>query len=207
MNKSLELRFENVHFAYEKETILTGESFSVQQKSHMVIKASSGRGKTTVLKLILGFLKPNKGKICLYEAEKNKTSSIRSFTSWLPQDLNIGEGTVKDVLDYPFQFLKNKKNKPDKDKQIEVLNRLALSSEVYSKAFRDLSTGQRQRVGIALCYLLDKPLLLLDEPTASLDDKTKQKVADLLLNTNKIIISASHDPFWLDKATDIYELN
>jgi ABC-type bacteriocin/lantibiotic exporter with double-glycine peptidase domain len=83
-----------------------------------------------------------------------------------------------------------------------------LSESLYSKPLLDLSTGQKQRVGIALCYLLNKPLFLLDEPTASLDDASKQKVADLLLNnTNKTIISTSHDPFWLKQATKIYELD
>jgi len=207
MSKTLVLRFQNVHFSYGEESILTGQSFSVGQSNHMVIKAKSGGGKSTILKLILGFLKPGQGRIGLYEGDKDKTAHIRSFTSWLPQDLNIGVGTVEDILNYPFQFAVNKSGMPGKEKHMEVLSRLDLSPDVYSKAFSDLSTGQRQRVGVALCYLLDKPLLLLDEPTASLDDANKQNVADLLLNGNKTIISTSHDQFWLNQATEIFELN
>jgi ABC-type bacteriocin/lantibiotic exporter with double-glycine peptidase domain len=71
----------------------------------------------------------------------------------------------------------------------------------------DLSTGQRQRVGLAICHFLDKPLLLLDEPTSALDLVSKRKVADLLINPDRTIISTSHDPFWVDLADNVIELN
>ncbi|QDP71226.1 ABC transporter ATP-binding protein [Legionella israelensis] len=208
MNESLVLQFEDVSFSFGEKSVLSHYSFTAHQNDHIVIKGRSGGGKTTILKLILGFLKPEQGFIRFYQDDKDKTTAIRRFTSWLPQELNIGEGTVQQILNYPFRFAVNKDHQSDQDKQIKVLNRLGLSSDLYTKPYRELSTGQRQRVGFALCYLLNKPLMLLDEPTSALDDKAKQKVAALLKdNTDQTIISTSHDPFWLKQATQIYELN
>lgn len=207
MNERSELEFKNVCFSYDDERILTNFSFSVQKQTHVVLKGASGGGKSTILKLILGFLKPNKGEIRFYKNEEDQTANIRSYTSWLPQDLSIGVGTVADVLSYPFRFAINTTSKPDKQTYLNVLARLDLSESLYTKPFRDISTGQRQRIGIALCYLLDKPLILLDEPTASLDETSKRKVAELLMSDNKTIISTSHDPFWLDQANQVYEIN
>lgn len=208
MNSLPVLQFNDVHFSYGKEMILDGLSFSVNKNTHVVLKGTSGRGKSTVLKLILGFLTPDKGSIQFNPDSENRAANIRSMTSWLPQDLNIGEGTVKDILSYPFQFAINHLKKPDEKTCLSVFNRLGLASTLYKKPFRSLSTGQRQRVGIALCYLLDKPLLLLDEPTAALDEAAKQNVADLLLgNPKRTIISTSHDPFWIQHATHVKELN
>jgi len=66
---------------------------------------------------------------------------------------------------------------------------------------------QRQRVGLALCYLLDKDVLLLDEPTSALDEASKEKVHKLFSNKQRTIISTSHDPWWLEKCSKIFELN
>lgn len=199
------ISFQNISFGFEEEQIVTDFSFKAKAGQHTILKGESGSGKSTLLKLMLGFFNPDSGKISVNN-EKWHPKILRKQTAWLPQDLNLGSGSVKQVMDAPFSFAANQDAPTNPEKYVNMLNKLGLKKDVLNKAFRDLSTGQRQRVGLALCHLLDKPLLLLDEPTSALDKASKQKAADLLLTQKCTIISTSHDPFWVQKADNIVEL-
>lgn len=199
--------FDNVTFGFKNEQIVTDFSFEAKASHHTVLKGESGSGKSTLLKMLLGFHKPIKGTISI-DLEQRNPQKIRKQTAWLPQDLNLGSGTVAEVMTKPFKFAVNQsaENSGAQKKRRRTLKMLGLAPDILDKQFRDLSTGQRQRVGIALCHLLDKPLLLLDEPTSALDKSSKQKAADLLLGNGRTVISTSHDPFWVAKADNIIEL-
>lgn len=204
MSEIQSLTLYNVYFSYGDETVLEGLSFTAKRGDHLVIKGESGSGKSTILQLLLGFLKSGEGEIVV----EKPGADLRKHSAWLPQDLDLGEGSVKELMDHLFQFEANRSAIPPADRRVDTLRRLGLSKEEYLKSFRDLSTGQRQRVGLAICALLDKEVLLLDEPTSALDLASKQKAARLLLSDpDKIIISTSHDPFWVDKGTKIVEVS
>jgi len=204
------INFDHLSFSYPKTNKLVLEDFSMEIKKgdHLVLKGASGAGKTTLLRLILGFDKPTEGNI--YYQGRELTNSvihtIRRECAWLPQDLNLGEGPVKEVFGFPFSFKVNSGIKPETDEIFKIFDRLNLLPEIWESNFRDLSTGQRQRVGIALCYLLNKPILLMDEPTSALDVDSRQKAAELLLAKNKTIISTSHDSWWIDRCNKIVEI-
>jgi len=132
---------------------------------------------------------------------------FRNRTAWLPQDLDLGEGSLEEVFFYLFDFKNNKHKKPSKEKAYEIFEFLGLKDTQWNTGFRSLSTGQRQRIGIALCYFLDKEVLLLDEPTSALDEASKEKVKELLFDKNKIILSASHDPWWTTRCNKIVKIN
>lgn len=208
MTPSPNILFNNITFAFENERIVTDFSFEAKPGQHTLLKGESGSGKSTLLKLLLGFYEPRDGTISIdrkdYVAQK-----IRKKTAWLPQDLNLGSGTVVEVMAKPFEFAANQstQDKNTQQNRIKTLKMLGLAPDTLDKSFRDLSTGQRQRVGLAICHLLDKPLLLLDEPTSALDEASKQKAAELLLTNNRTVISTSHDPFWVAKADNIIELS
>jgi len=204
LTKKLFISFDNISFGFKGEAVLQNFSFAAPEGKHTLLKGESGSGKSTILKLLLGFLKPDTGSIML-EGQKIHPQKIRPQTAWLPQDLNLGNGSVQEVMQKPFQF---KVNRSHKSLDFAgVLESLGVPASNLDKLFRDLSTGQRQRVGLAICHLLDKPLLLLDEPTAALDHLSKKKVADVVLNSKRTIISTSHDPFWVQLADNIIELD
>lgn len=195
--------FSDVTFGFGEETVIHQCSFEVPAGQHTVLKGDSGSGKSTILKLILGFFTPREGNIS-HETD----GRIRSQTAWLPQDLNIGEGTTRDVLTKPFEFAVNSTRTVSRTLLAESLLKLGLSPENLDTPYRKLSTGQRQRVGLVLCHLLNKPLILLDEPTSALDRRSKERSGNLLLgHTNKTVISASHDPYWVGQADHVIELN
>lgn len=200
------ISYQNVSFSFDGKTVLKDFSFSAHAGNHTVLKGESGSGKSTLLKLLLGFYNPSSGSILLNNSEDWDPRSLRKQTAWLPQDLDLGAGTVQEVMAKPFSFAENKSQENFKKSTTETLQRLGLNPDILNKQFRDLSTGQRQRIGLAICYLLDKSLLLLDEPTSSLDKASKQKVADLLLDNKKTVISTSHDPFWVDLADTVINL-
>lgn len=205
------LTFKNIHFGYNdvESLLLNGFSFELSKSDHMVIKGDSGTGKTTIFRLVLGFEQPDEGEIYYNNQPMDEESihQLRKETAWLPQDLNLGAGEVKDVVQSVFQFKTNIASQPDADTIIDTFRMLALPESLLRKDFTDLSTGQRQRVGIAICHLLDKPLVLLDEPTSALDKSSKEKVSELLFNHSKrTILSASHDPWWIEQCNTVVEL-
>lgn len=187
------------------EQVFRQLSFDIPVQQHTVFKGESGSGKSTLMKILLGFLTPSSGE--LHHAE-NEATFLRRKTAWLPQDINLGEGTVMEVVMKPFEFKANSSHRPTRQEIADAITALGLATEDLSKQFRNLSTGQRQRVGLAICHLLNKPVLMLDEPTSSLDAVSKQKAVNLLLSdANKTVISTSHDPFWVDQADNVIELS
>jgi len=198
------IAFKKVSISFDGEVVLRDFSFEAPAGKHTVLKGESGSGKSTILKLLLGFLKPDQGSV-MFKKRDVHPQRIRQRTAWLPQDLNLGDGLVHEVMQQPFSFKIN--SSLDKVDFSGTLEALGVPKANLNKPFRDLSTGQRQRVGLAICHLLDKPLLLLDEPTSALDQVTKQKVADVLLEGKRTIISTSHDPFWVELADKVIQLD
>jgi ABC-type bacteriocin/lantibiotic exporter with double-glycine peptidase domain len=205
----MEIRFENVEFAYDKEHDPIIQDFSLEAKEgdRIALKGASGSGKTTLL--LLGFETPDNGTILFNGKPLNpkQLKELRKNTSWLPQDLDLGADKLKEVFYYPFSFKINTSKRPKEEAILSTFDALGLNKNVWEGNFKDLSTGQRQRVGVALCHLLGKAVLLLDEPTSALDETSKEKVGKLLFDDKRIIISTSHDPWWLERCSQIIELN
>lgn len=197
----------NLSISFGDEKVLRDFGFEIGPKQHTVFKGESGSGKSTLLKLLLGFLSPDTGRMQLNQDRPIR--ELRNYAAWLPQDLDLGAGKVWEVMQTPFEFRANRTLSPEKSDMKKVLERLGIRENSLYKSYRNLSTGQRQRVGLATCHLLDKPVLLLDEPTSALDSKSKHKVYRLLIERqpDRTVISTSHDPEWLETADRIIELD
>ena len=203
--------FSNIDFGYNEnnEPIIQNFSLEAKEGNRIAIKGASGSGKTTLFRLLLGFETPDKGTISFNgkPLRPKQLKQLRKETTWLPQDLDLGADKLKEVFYYPFSFKINKPKRPKEEEVLSTFDALGLNKNVWEGNFKDLSTGQRQRVGIALCHLLGKAVLLLDEPTSALDETSKEKVGKLLFDDKRIIISTSHDPWWLERCSQIIELN
>ena len=205
------LKGEDISFSYPGETLFSQFRFEISEGESVVFRGESGSGKSTLFKLLLGFETPDSGRLS-YRGKPLTGDQLKEFrknTAWLPQDLNLGEGIVREVMDYPFSFQSHKKNNiPGHKARLDMLDDLGLDSDLYEKEYRDLSTGQRQRVGIALCILLDKPVMLLDEPTSALDESSKERVLKhLRSDENRTILSTSHDPWWVERCDRVIDLD
>lgn len=201
------LRCRDLAFGYNGEDLLF-ESFdlNLDPGERVALKGSSGIGKTTLFQLILGFLEPTSGEI--FYRDKPWSQLIRNETAWLPQELTLGEGNVREILLQPFEFRINREFKPDEKSIQQLLTDLNLETSLLNHSWSMLSTGQKQRMGMVSALLLNRQLFLLDEPTSALDDSSKSKLADRLFRDRaQTILSTSHDPWWLEQCDRIIDLN
>lgn len=207
----MQLTVSNLDFAYPEKASPILHNFQLEAKrgDFITLKGASGSGKSTFFRLLLGFEKPSHGTL-IYKGKPLLGEVLQDFrrsVAWLPQDLDLGEGTLEEVFYFPFTFKNNKSKKPSKKETEKIFNFLGLNELPWHTDFKKLSTGQRQRIGVAICHFLNKEILLLDEPTSALDDTSKEKVKRLLVQKDKIILSASHDPWWIQHSTKIIEIN
>lgn len=201
--------FDRVSFQFGEEIILDDFSMKIDRGDVVAFKGESGSGKTTILKLLLGFEQPDSGEI-RYKGERMDTETVKQLrreSAWLPQDLNLGSGRVMDVIKFPLEFRNNSSVHCEKPKAEQMVSKLGLESSVLEKNFRDLSTGQRQRIGLTICLLLNRPVLFLDEPTSALDEESVTKVKEILRKMDgRTVISTSHDPSWLEYCNRVIEI-
>ncbi len=186
------INISNLYYKYHKTDVLENINLSIKDDDFLAIIGPNGGGKSTLLKLILGLLTPVTGKI----DKKLKNSSI----GYVPQNTNLN-------IDFPITALEivlmghivSKKrifgySKEDIACAMESLKKVSMEKFANSK-IGDLSGGQRQRVFIARALCSNPKIMLLDEPTASIDVKGQREIYELLKELNKFIciVVVSHD--------------
>lgn len=169
-------RILNLNYAYEKELILKNISLSYDNKDFLSIIGPNGAGKSTLIKIILGLIK-SKTKVEFLNIKKNEIG-------YVPQQNLANLNFPVRVLDLVLMGLINKKTfgfytKKDKKKALEALKSVQMS-EFWDKKITHLSGGQRQRVFIARALVDECKMLILDEPTASVDSKSAIQIFELL---------------------------
>ncbi|RYF11349.1 MAG: ABC transporter ATP-binding protein [Flavobacteriales bacterium] len=185
---------------YGNHATICFPDWEVRQGEHWLILGQSGSGKSSLLNILTGLLKPSKGEVNingqnLYQLKENKLDKFRA--------LNIGLVFQKPHLIGSLTVLENLKItqslaglKPDLNRIEEVLLQLDIAEKAKSYP-KNLSAGQLQRVSIARAVLNKPKIILADEPTSSLDDINTAKVLDLLAGQavleNASLIIATHD--------------
>jgi zinc transport system ATP-binding protein len=189
--KALEVK--NVYFKYENEWVLEDISFSLNDKEFMAIIGPNGGGKTTLLKIILGFLKPSRGEVLIYGEPPTKN---RTLIGYVPQYTTFSLDVPITVFDIVLQGrLKRGKffyTKEDKKKVSEILERLNLT-DFQNRKIKDLSGGQRQKVLIARALAVEPKILIMDEPTSAIDIKGQKEILDLIETLEVTRVVVSHD--------------
>ena len=170
-------------------------SFRINQNEIIGILGPNGCGKTTTIGMILGLLKPSNGKVLINEkeVEKNRVDLMSNLNFISPYIELPKKLTVKQNLEVYGRLydVKNLKTK------IEYLAEKLRLSEIMNKITGELSSGQKNRVSLAKSIINDPIVLLLDEPTASLDPETGDFIRSFLENYQKerqaSILLASHN--------------
>ncbi len=196
---------ENIFFSYDGENIFENTSVSLKKGEFVAIAGSSGIGKSTLLKLFMGVITPQKGKIVfratdgeVYTADK----SMRKMFAYVPQGNMILSGTIRDNIIFA-----------DNNAGDEEIIKCAKLAEIWDfieslengldtvigERGLGLSEGQIQRLAIARALLCKSPVLLLDEATSALDEKTEAAVLkNLKALDSKTCIIISHRPCALE---------
>ena len=192
---SISLEIINLSKTYGSKEAVQNITFEINQNEIIGILGPNGCGKTTTIGMILGLLKPTRGKVLIngIEIEKNRVSLLNKLNFISPYIELPKKLTVKQNLEvygrlYDVKELKNKIN--------YLCEKLRLN-EFINKVTGELSSGQKNRVSLAKSIINDPSVLLLDEPTASLDPETGDFVRSFLEEYQKekktSILLASHN--------------
>jgi zinc transport system ATP-binding protein len=188
------ISFENVDFKYENTLVLSKVNFEINEGDYVTFIGPNGGGKTTLLKLILGFIKPLNGKIKL-NVEKKRIGYVpqkavnfdSNFPASVYEIVSMGRIARKGF----FKML----NKKDYEKIEEALKFVEMW-EYKNEKIGELSGGQQQRVFIAKALCSEPEILILDEPTTGIDKKSQNNFYKILKELNKkeiTLILVSHD--------------
>lgn len=195
----ISLKLSNVSFSFGDREILKNVSFDLKSGQLVGIIGPSGCGKTTLIQLLLALYKPLKGNIYLNDGRNFAGGvSIRPHIAYVPQDHMLITGTIAENIAYG-------KKDFEIEKVIEAAKKAGIHdfilslpeqyrTEVHEKG-GNFSFGQAQRIAIARALYKDAPVLVLDEPTASLDADSRQIILNTLKkeSENRLCIMVCHD--------------
>ncbi|MCF8001449.1 MAG: ABC transporter ATP-binding protein [Halanaerobiales bacterium] len=196
------LKLEDINFSYEKQKILHKINFHLEENEFIGIIGPNGSGKSTLLKNISKLLSPDSGYIYLDKGLLNEYSykELARKMAVVPQDTEVNFNfSVYDLVMMgrnPYQDRWGRVSEKDKKKVEEALT-LTDTKKFQDKSIQKLSGGERQRVIIARAIVQEPELLLLDEPTASLDINYQRNIFDLISDLNDelemSVLAVSHD--------------
>ncbi|MFC0876681.1 ATP-binding cassette domain-containing protein [Saccharicrinis sp. FJH2] len=192
----------NINVKFDEKPVLTNLSFKVANGEHLCFSGASGKGKSTLLKLLQGYVIPNSGTINFNDIslKASNIKTIRNLITWIPQNVNM-------PVQNGFELVKMMGKEEGRTSILDFMDQLGLEPEMLDKDFNKISIGQKQRVVIAVCLALDKPIILMDEPTAALDETSIQQLIDTISKLkNTTVVSASHHPLWIKSADKTFEL-
>jgi len=175
------LKVDHLSFSYDKQKVLEDINLTVNQEDFLAIIGPNGGGKSTLLKLILGIYKTKQGAI----------TSIKNI-GYVPQNTDVNTNFPIRVIEVVMMGYPS--SKANKQNAMKVLTNVGIEQKSNQK-IGSLSGGQRQRVMIARALFNNPSILLLDEPTSSIDVSGQKEIYELLkeLNKSKTIIVVSHD--------------
>jgi len=194
------IEVENLSFHYENEPVLQNISFHVDPGEFVMLTGENGAAKTTLLRNILGLLKPTEGKVTL--AKKNLEGG-KLIIGYIPQQVasfNTGfPSTVEELVSsgrYPQGRWFKKLDAEDVEHVQKVLESVGMW-EMRKKKVGELSGGQKQRISIARVFASDPDLFVLDEPTTGMDAGSREEFYKLLEHSSSIhkkgILMVTHE--------------
>ena len=200
-DSSLALQVENLYLSFGERQVLNGLNLSVKKGEKILILGASGSGKSSLMSVITGYLKPDSGEVCLTDEDRS------SLISMVEQDAFIFSGKLKDNL-----FCEDT---TDETRLTYLLSRLGLAAlqgkgQDVAERGRNLSGGECKRLSLARGFLCDSEILILDEPLANVDAENIERIEDLILgilDRTVILISHQVSDRLYDGVDAVYELD
>jgi Cu-processing system ATP-binding protein len=167
------IEIKDIQMSYGKFKALNGIDLKLEKGQVAALMGPNGSGKSTLLKSILGLVIPESGKILVNGEDTKDQFLYRNNIGYMPQIANYPENLkVKEL----FKIVKDIRSRY-KDLDEELIESFKIH-EIYEKYFGQLSGGYKQRVTASLAFLFDPEILILDEPTASLDPLSTEILKD-----------------------------
>ena len=194
--------FDRVSKSFGSKQVLQEVSFSVSQGQTVCLLGRSGTGKSVTLKLLIGLLRPDLGKVLIGKddisfLEGEELSRVRRKMGFLFQSAALFDSaTLEDNLALPLRRLTNRSELEIEDAVHRALSEVGLAAD-KRKMPGELSGGMRKRAGLARALVLEPEILLVDEPSSGLDRITASEIDDLLLEQKAkrktTILIVTHD--------------
>lgn len=194
------IRIEHIKKRFKKLQVLDDVTVSFTKGQVISLIGPNASGKTTLIKSILGMVKPDSGKIYFNDTAINGDFEYRKNIGYMPQ---IGRYPDNMKVGQLFKMMKAIREVDEKELDNDLLVKFNLPS-IYDKPMRTLSGGTRQKVSAALAFLFNPDVLILDEATAGLDPLASEILKEKIIaekNKNKLILITSHIMSDLDEFT------
>ena len=186
---------EHLGLASPEKIMLEDVSLSVEAGAHLTITGPSGSGKSSLLKLLAALVSPSSGRIVYQGRDLEDLDPVtyrREVSYCFQQPVLFGQ-TVRDNVAFPFEI---RQIPFDQERVLTALARLDLGPEFLDKPIKDLSGGEKQRVALVRNLLFEPKVLLLDEVSSGLDEKTKILLRTFLKDLHQegvTLIEVTHD--------------
>ena len=211
-----EIKIKNLTFSHnQKDIIYKNENIIIEKFDCVGIYGKSGSGKTTLVDIIMGLYKPDKGELLVDNKKISSLSEIKSWQkkiSYVPQSIFLFNGSIKNNISFEFNDKLIDSKKVSQSLISSQLKKFTDQPEkidyIIDEGGGNLSTGEKQRIGIARALYKDPELIILDEPTSALDNDTAKNLIKFLeeFKKNKTLIIISHDLNSLRFCNKIYEI-
>ncbi len=191
------ISLDGVWVRFDQTTVLEGIDLSVPRGDYLAILGPNGGGKTTLLRTILGLVKPDKGKVRVLgkppSRSRDRIGYVPQYTRY-DRDFPISVWDVALMGRLPHNAHVSGYSNVDEEKVMEALEAVDIQ-DLRDRQIDELSGGQRQRLFIARALAVEPEILLLDEPTSSIDTRVQTSVFDLLADLNReiTIMLVTHD--------------
>ncbi|MGF3072373.1 ABC transporter ATP-binding protein [Facklamia sp. P12934] len=203
----------HLHKNFGQRSLFADLNLNFEAGTSYALTGQSGSGKTTLLNMIAHLEVYDQGQI-LFKGQDLKSIKdfvfFRDYLGYLFQNFGLIENETVEA-NLALGLIGKKLSKPDKKTRMhEILDQVGLNYLKLDRKVFELSGGEAQRVALAKVILKDPPLILADEPTASIDNENAKAIMKKLLslsNDNRVILIATHDPLVWEMVDQVVDLN
>jgi ABC-type multidrug transport system ATPase subunit len=205
------IRIDNVNLILANRTIFRHLNARAGRGEKVAVSGVSGAGKTTLLKLLIGQHQPSQGSIFIdgLSLGQDNLPAIRKRLFYLPQEVRaLPLETTREYLERPFRLAVNRGYPCDMERARTTFEQLHLRQDLLERPLNTLSGGERKRIGLVRALLLDRPVMLLDELTSSVDAQNRDDLLDLVLGLETTtVLAVTHDQEMMKRAGSHWNLH
>jgi len=202
-NKEVVISISKLYKSFDENHVLRGIDLELRKGENLVVLGRSGTGKSVLIKIIVGLLKPDSGTVKVFDKEvdkldKKELTELRLKIGFLFQHSALYDSmTIRENLEFPLVKNKRHISRKEIDESVKDVLEAVDLSDTINQLPSELSGGQQKRIGLARTLIMKPEIIFYDEPTAGLDPLTSGEINDLMnevqekYKTSSIIIT--HD--------------